>query len=246
MHKLFDNPHYRRQLREMGLQESTAFGCAVAFLYQLHPDAAALVETEAAAIFDTKRHFTIGVHIRSGDKAFQHNHGTEEGLSTAEAAAKVLEPYGSVLECVETVRSTLAAPGKTVLLYVLSDSVDIRLAIRERYGQDNVLTTTHVPVEHVVAGNNGGVEATLTGKYLVAAEWWLFGATDYQVVYRGGFARISSLSYNTWNNLYVLGANPSYPYNATASLQDAGVLADNLGKCRPVPYGTVARMMPGI
>lgn len=168
---LFDNPHHADKLRNMGLTPENAFACIHRFLFRLAPSACDTVCMQHAQILDNagaRGTLRIAIHVRVGDNAF---------MSNEEAHWRIAEAHFS---CAEEIAATRTAPGQNVLFYFNSDSLPLRLAASERYG-NKVLTDLRASGQ-TDCSFHGGCSSINASFRLAVAQLDLFSRADVHVV----------------------------------------------------------------
>ena len=128
----FDNPYHRGQLEKLGLKRETCFACLFHFLFRLKSEAcsAACIRLRNGMLAAKEKNaLIIGIQIRIGDEFLVND--TQTPLSIAEKH----------LRCAENITRSLPM-GVAWKLLIISDSLKLKQAIRDRYGDDVVLADT--------------------------------------------------------------------------------------------------------
>ena len=213
MHQLVDHPRYAAKLSGMGLTIDNALGCGLDFLFA--PKAAVLARVqpqmdELRLSAGSACHLPlVAVHLRTGDAAaFDHR-----------SQANIHRDISGPANCIENVRSYVdnvhashLQPGdtceaiakKSSRLYIISDSVHVRRALKHRFPDATINMDTKP--EHT---SRHPENITVAGLELAAGEFWLFRMADYHIVtIRSGFGRAAAVAgpsrHPGWRRGYLL------------------------------------------
>ena len=140
--RLFDSPRYRQRLFDFGLRPETCLACA--FHYLFRPSAAVenLYGNTFRRLADNKPILKIGIAVRVGDEVFG---GRDKREQDDEAYLwSIAEPY---FDCASQIEATRAQPGQRVLIYLISESLNLRQLAKERLG-DKILTDSSTRYDH--------------------------------------------------------------------------------------------------
>ncbi|GLC46871.1 hypothetical protein PLESTM_001936600 [Pleodorina starrii] len=179
---MFHNIHHQRTLYEkFRLRPSTAFGCMYNYLFFPKPETLAVVQNQVWEVLAAE--LVIGVQIRTDDRYMRNN---------ADMDPSAVEPYKKNFACAQSLERALgvsASPSLKVRWLLVADSGTVRHRALEWYG-DKIITYTASKPTHV---SSSGTEDIL-GSRLAAAEHWMFGMTDYQVIaWWSGYGRTASM-----------------------------------------------------
>ncbi|KAG2445563.1 hypothetical protein HXX76_000176 [Chlamydomonas incerta] len=177
---LFQNAYHQRALRAMGLRASTAFGCAVNYLLFPRPETLEVIKEEMDQVLAAPMVF--GVQIRTDDK-----HMAGQDLAESYAAQ-----YRYMFECAESMERAIGIlPGGPIApkWFLVSDSVVVRQQAQIWYPNKTIVYMRSKP-RHVSDSATGDMH----GSRLAAAEHWVFGMTDYQVIHWwSGYGRTAAM-----------------------------------------------------
>ena len=186
---LFDNPVYTKELYNLGLRPETAFGCAIDFLFA--PSIA--VRTYFAHEFRvmSSSMLKIGIQIRLGDGYLKG--GTDEKY--ADASFKGVQQF---FACAEHLVHTFAAVDQQAVLFLVSDSLQVRQQAKTEYGK-LLITKVDSP------GHSKHTEGSeqIRSMIYAAGEHWLFGMADYHVISNvNSFGKSGALRSRKWHSMY--------------------------------------------
>ena len=229
LHHLFEIPGFRTQMEEeLGVSLENAFGCALDFLFWPKNEFHYTLKNEE----DLRRTISegrpvIGLHLRSGDTVFKTGTGVVNDLSG------VNRTFHGAIACVEEIQKrVIVQHGAPAVLLVLSDDMLVRRSMAEIFSNYVVAYNDVLKPEHSGPFQASGV--TVQGLQTAAAEFWMFGVSDYQITWRySGFGRAAAVR-----------TMPSKPINM--------YVLENYAEPRPcgptdqVSFLDVARMLPGI
>ena len=198
---LFDNPHYRQQLQEMGLRPETAFHCAMNFLFQ--PTMAVQMHFQREFEIMSSDIFKVAIQLRLGNYFTAGNSSLHARFAGEKHAEPELKSVQHFFSCAEELAQTFNIRGEQVAWLVVSDSLDIPRLASEAY-PERVLTQAVQP-GHVAATEG---QAKQLAMIQAAGEHWLVGMTDYQVISaKGGFGKTGALRKQSWHTMYRLPVN---------------------------------------
>jgi len=199
VHKLVDHPRYAAKLSAMGSTIDNALGCGLDFLFA--PKAAVLARVqpqmnELRQQAANACHLPIlAVHLRTGDA------DNFERRSHSDVPRDISGPT----DCIENIRSHIDSvrakhvqPGglceavatNKSRLFIISDNVQVRRALKHRYPDATIKMDTKPEHSFRQADN-----ITLAGLELAAGEFWLFRMADYHIItIRSGFGRAAAVA----------------------------------------------------
>lgn len=178
------NPFHRKQLLNWGLRPDTAFACAYEYLFSPQVDRfSAEMRREIRQLEDARDAVRIGLQVRVEDQVFTGRDNTS------------LERADAFLRCATQVESyRVVGPQDKVLWYFMSDSLTLRRAVKEKYG-DKVITNIEQEATHPDCYWVGGCpedgpsaeDRAVAALLFAVSNMHAFSKTDYQV--RGRFFR---------------------------------------------------------
>ena len=179
-----NNSANRKALHDFGLKSGqTAYQCAFFFLFK------PTMEVERRYINTWTRladpaPLKIGIHIRAGDSEFAYEHSLQRGRL-------MLQAYQNYFLCAQEIENTRRKMNQTVLWYLISDSLSLRLAAHEHYGDK--LIVEKIKAMHLdcamtnMTCSNSGQNMSMI---MAAGEMLAFSLADYHVTGKNsGFAR---------------------------------------------------------
>lgn len=200
-YRLFENPHHAPALRAMGLRPEHAFYCAFHFLFAPSAPTRELMAATQAALTGDPSALKIGIQIRFNDTV----------LTKDMPGPALLHQKLHMFACAQEIENDRRTPGQKVIWYLISDSVALRRAAREKYG-DKVLTDDRMRPAHLDCEINGQKCDAESVKYVLrsaVAEMLLFSLTDYQVITFGsGFGRAGAFLSPHWRRIYTVEHAP--------------------------------------
>jgi hypothetical protein len=220
-----NNPYHKATFAERGVPPDDAFMCG--FFWLCWPNAAvqAYYQQFWEPLSD-RAALKIGLQIRTGDGVFRG-----EAVSDA-AKAAALSRGASYFECAQGVEDLHKLPGQKVIWFINSDSVVLRIAAKEKYG-DKVLTDTTLKMVHPdCKGQNPGAcgQSSMDASFQHSLGSMItFAMLDYHVVtVDSGFGRLGSYMSGRWGNDYELRpgekCDPKSPLpKSTTNIYFAGV-----------------------
>eukprot|EP01038_Epipyxis_sp_PR26KG_P017036 gene17036-23418_t len=183
--RIFENSNYRIILEKYGLNPYNAFGCIVNYLIKPRVEIFHPIIDQFLKITDPNpKILKIGIQIRVGDWQFNK---ADQSIN--------LNHFRSFFECAQQIENFAMKPSNdgtsnytSSLWYFLSDSKQLRIAAKHKYG-DKIITNTDIITEHSakessvcsIEGNNN-CTVSLTGYTTAAAEWYTLGFADYFVI----------------------------------------------------------------
>lgn len=170
-HLIKDSP-YGAKLREYGINPVYSVHCAFHYIFRPNDD---LLEMSAPITqpFLDKSTIKIGIQIRTGD-----DHMWEDTKLTVNSS-KYYENFFNCAKHLEETRIAKEHPGKKVLWYFISDSLDLKRDAVSKFGEGKVFANTeHRPVHTGTGGHEKGGKALK----LLFAEQISFSLCDYFIV----------------------------------------------------------------
>jgi len=196
--RMFDNPFFKRTLFDMGLSPDTAFGCAFNFLFQPNLEMLNRLFFEELKYLQDPFLTKIGIQIRVGDWQLL-NPSLQNSAVPENALGGKVGDIECFFRCAEQIERERSPHNRTVWFFI-SDSMVVRKIAKQRYGA-KLITKLDGIIEHVQDGNKNGD----LGFAYAAAELWLFGLTDYQVISStSSFGRVGALRSMQWHSLYTI------------------------------------------
>ena len=217
--RLFDNPHHRRKMFDMGLRPETAFACGFRFLFA--PNGMTRDETgwqlaeehllpghfpdddeeEEKALELAQDVLRIGIQIRVGDFVFN---------KPGKAQALQLQDYMSYFDCAREIEKHKRT-NKTskVVWYLVSDSQRLKELALDKFGPDLLVTSTEAS-RHVICAKDGLTDCSESDDMAdslaaAAADMMGLAETDYIVLTRkSGFGKVAAWLNMRWHNVWWL------------------------------------------
>ncbi|KAG2483130.1 hypothetical protein HYH03_017976 [Edaphochlamys debaryana] len=175
---LFHNAMHQRQLYALGLRPSTAFGCALNMMFFPKPETFAVVLEEMNQLL--LEPLVIGVQIRTND----------DHMGGRDLPDDAINGYKIMLDCAASFEQHLGRGPLNAKFFVVSDSAIVRQRAMEQWYPGKVIVYLRTKPVHI---NNSGKD-DLHGSRLAAAEHWLFGMTDFQIVHWwSGYGRTAAM-----------------------------------------------------
>jgi hypothetical protein len=197
------NPFHKQQLWSFGLTPETAFMCG--FFYLCSPNAA--VQKLYKPYWDNLSQpglLRIAIMVRVGDHVFRGNAQTDN----SSAVAYLNGPGDTYFRCAAAIEKAFALPGQAVVWYVMSDSLALRQAAKEKFGE-KVLTDLGTKVVHPDCKTHNP-EACSVGAMNLSMQHSLgqlftFSLADYHIYTRdSGFGRLGAWASGKRANLFEL------------------------------------------
>lgn len=188
---LFDNPSYKQMFFDMSLRPEDAFGCALNYLFA--PSLA--VRNYFAHEFGVMSSslLKVGIQARLGDSNLR---GGTEG-AYAEASLPSVQHF---FDCAQHLLQTFHQPEQGTVIFLVSDSLDVRLQARDVYGE-LLMTKLDEPGHTQLTTGEHQRQAMIHA----AGEHWLFGMADYHVISSvGNFGKSAALRSRQWHSIYSL------------------------------------------
>ena len=229
LHRLFEISGFRKQMEEeLGVSLENAFGCALDFLFWPKNEFHYTLKNEEGlrrTIFEGRP--VIGLHLRSGDAVYKTGTGVVNDVSG------VNQTFHEAIACVEEIQKhVMVQHGIPAVLLVLSDDMLVRRSMEEFFPNYVVAYNDALKPEHT--GPFQGFGVTTQELQTAAAEFWMFGVSDYRITWRfSGFGRAAAVR-----------TIPSKPINMYV-LEDYAK-PQPCGPTDQVFFLDVARMLPGI
>lgn len=229
LHHLFEIPGFRMRMEErLGVSFEDAFGCALDFLFWPKNDFKyALENEEILRSTVSKGNPVIGMHLRSGDAVFKTGRGLAKDFE------EVRKMFRGAVNCVEDLQKHVVLQhGVQAILLILSDDMFVRRAMAQIFPDYVVVYNDVVKPEHTGPFQSSGISAQ--GLQTAAIEFWMFGATDYQITSKSsGFGRAAAAR-----------TLPSKPMHMFV-LEDYAKL-QSCGPADEVSFQDLARLLPGL
>ena len=188
---MFDQPFLKKKLTKLGLKKSTAFGCALRYLFKPRPETFLPILPTLETLVEPNI-LKIAIHIRTHDGVLVYGN-------------KIHFPnYFPYFTCAEQIEKF--NPSSKVKWLLFTDSIELREQALKYYG-NKLQTTLDVPVEHSAKEMvcPGQTCVSNEGFQLSAAEWWSLGLADYHVVgIQGGYGKTASMRAGRLNSTYLI------------------------------------------
>eukprot|EP01035_Chromulina_nebulosa_P033014 gene33014-44169_t len=121
------NSGNRADLHRLGITSGhTAYQCAFFFLFKPTHEVVRRYHKTWTRLADPAP-LKIGIHIRLGDEEFAGQQSLERGRT-------LLQDYQNYFLCAQEIENTRRIANQTVIWYLISDSLSLRLAAHEKYG----------------------------------------------------------------------------------------------------------------
>lgn len=139
----------RQQLQNWGLTKHTAFTCAWQYLFPVPQQGVAVRAQSISQRLRTSPALKIGLQVRLGDFELARSKAWDEGL-----AAAYLNAAKRHIDCAEQIEARWATeyPGRPIQWFVISDSRNLRIALKNKYGTKIVTDDESMP-QHVDCNN---------------------------------------------------------------------------------------------
>jgi hypothetical protein len=192
---MFDKPFLKKKLTSMGLTKSSAFGCALRYLFRPRPEVFVplLPTLQTLTLPDTLK---IAIHIRTHDGVLVYGNKIR------------FENYLPWFRCAEQIESfALHSHHQQAVWVFYTDSIELRRKVLAKYGSDKVRVATDVPVEHSAKEMVCPLQSCVTqdGFNTAAAEWWNLGLADYHVVgIQGGYGKTAVMRTGRLKSTYLI------------------------------------------
>ncbi|KAI8142183.1 hypothetical protein BJV82DRAFT_615859 [Fennellomyces sp. T-0311] len=205
---------YPDQLEKVGLTKENAFRCIMDYLFRPTVGARQFINAYKH-MFEMESILSIGLQIRTGDS----------GIVNPGKDTNTLEMWDYFMICANQLREAKRATHhKQVVYFLITDSARLRdefvslnydKAKAQQFLGDNhqdvTMVVTGLPIEHVEARTirpkfmNNKTEAslsadeqqTLAGVNAAVIENWLLSYTDYRLISRQGFGKLSAFHSNS-------------------------------------------------
>ena len=192
---MFEKPSLKKKLSKLGLTKSSAFGCALRFLFRPRPEVfIPLLPTLDALTLPGI--IKIAIHIRTHDGVLVYGNKIQ------------FEQYRSYFRCAEQIENFATHSTNQKAIWVFfTDSIELRHKVLEKYGPHKVRVAIDVPVEHSAKEMVCPFETCVTesGFNIAAAEWWSLGLADYHVVgIQGGYGKSAVMRTGRLNSTYLI------------------------------------------
>eukprot|EP00884_Botryococcus_braunii_P023637 jgi/Botrbrau1/9958/Bobra.0012s0053.1 len=204
--KLFNNPYHAEYLYSIGLRPETSFGCIFQYLFRPIPTVLEMYRHDMKVLTDPVI-LKIGIQVRCGDHVF-HENATHVGSS-------LLPRFLPMFQCAEDIEKTKLIPGQRSKWVLISDSLDLRLAAIERFG-DKIVTWTGTKPMHTShdVSHSSDYNHSVAILQNIVGEHWVFGLTDYQIITEySGVGRTAALRSLKSTTIYSFNAYESRNYS---------------------------------
>lgn len=229
LHRLFEIPGFRKEMEgDLEVSLKNAFGCALNFLFwpknEFHYT---LKNEEALRRTISEGRPVIGMHLRSGDAVFR------TGTGVVNDVFGVNYTFHGAIACAEEIQKrVIVRHGIPAVLLVLSDDMLVRRSMTVIFPNYVVAYNDVLKPEHTGPFQGSGI--TVKGLQTAAAEFWMFGVSDFQITSKySGFGRAAAMR-----------TLPSKPMNMYV-IEDY-TKPQPCGPTDQVSFLDVARMLPGI
>lgn len=184
----------------MGVNPSTAFACAMDYLFRVRPETLKPYAAELAALSNPDT-LKIGIQIRVGDKVF----------TTGEDDATVAF-YAAFFDCATQLEASRRRyPEHRVVWYLISDSVRLRRLAAEAFGP-KLLTSLGTTVKHTRKKRDTDPAEVQRAFRAAVAEVWLFSLCDYHVPsLHSGFGRTGAYMSGRYHHYYPVAFDKETP-----------------------------------
>lgn len=217
---IFDNPHHKSELKQMGLRRETTFRCVIDFLLQLKPSACGTTCQQIKTQITTARDqgvIIIGIQVRVGDNVF------EPGFNLS----AIPDPSRHHLACANKLSNRFRMIGKTVKYFFISDSQALRTQIKLKLG-NQVFTDDNFTPSHIHESQSGfdSKARALAGS---ASDIYLFSLAHIHVISKtSGFGQKAAFLSDASNKIHIFfgddGVNCSLTkYSVDSATQWSGV-----------------------
>jgi hypothetical protein len=183
--RMFENHNYRLRLSRYGLNPDNAFGCILNFLMAPKPQIFAPFYPQLMTMSNMSI-LRIGIQIRAGDQLLMSN-----GNHTVN-----IHDYMTFFRCAQQIESFAQHPGQQSIWYLMTDSLALRQEAKKKFG-NKLLVAMNATVEHTSKEDNVCKEnCTVSDRGFqdAAAEWWMFGWSDYFVISKySGYGRSAAM-----------------------------------------------------
>jgi hypothetical protein len=192
---MFEKKYLKKKLSSLGLTKSSAFGCALRYLFRPRPKVFVPLRPtlEALTLPDTIK---IAIHIRTHDGVLVHGNKIK------------FENYASYFRCAEQIEEfAVQATNQKVVWVFFTDSIELRHKVLKKFGSEKIRVATDVPVEHSAKEMVCPFQTCVseTGFNTAAAEWWSVGLADYHVVgIQGGYGKSAVMRTGRLNSTYLI------------------------------------------
>ena len=149
--KLFDNPNHKEELKRMGLTAENAFSCAFFYLFQPNARLQGLYSHLWQALSSLEpQQLKIGLRVRVGDAdGFRSSGKSIDGEA-------LLAKHMHFFQCAEQIEQNANSSSsscrvgghcnRSVIWFLISDSLELRLAARRRFGDKLLTDVSHRPL----------------------------------------------------------------------------------------------------
>ena len=206
--RMFENPHYGKKLRDLGLTPETAFGCAFRYLFTPNKEVIDRYR-DYISILDQPNILKIGISIRVGDRVFR-----EDINQTKEKIEEEWNKVDSYFKCAKEIEETRKTEKQSVIWYLMADSLLIRREAKKRY-QNKILTDVDTIYGHTRFRENKIERDNITKTAFekntmenVAGNLLLFSMTDYHIIpLHSGFGRTGAFLSLREHRIYQISSN---------------------------------------
>ncbi|CAI7891610.1 unnamed protein product [Closterium sp. NIES-54] len=179
--------------RATGLRPPYAFGRILRFLVRPRKEVWPLVARLLQEMREV-RTVVVGVHVRLSDSVVRDPHATTSSATPASMTA-ALEAAVLTLACAKAVEDMWYPPPLTVRWMLITNSIDLKTAIRSRF-PGKILETDFVPRHSQAFGNKGKEqerEEAEQGYREMVAEWLLLSSCNSFVLPVSGFSLTAAM-----------------------------------------------------
>lgn len=204
--RIFQKSPHVSQIQQMGLLPATTFGCIINFLFRPKPKIFVPLLPVLQRFKRAEGSLIIGIQIRAGD----------DQMFGRSAAADNVDHFEAYFNCASQIESFARLSSQPVVWFLVTDSLPLRKSAAAKYG-DKLITSLDVPIEHsakeesVCNGGRGDCSVSAAGFSAAAAEWWLLGATHYQVIsVMSGYGRTAGMRSLNSNSIFSVGGGQGH------------------------------------
>lgn len=216
---LANNPYHKSQFFRMGISPGKAFMCGMLFLCTPNEAVQALYQRYWDVLKDDKA-LKIGVNIRIGEHVYKG-----EGEYNATTKQAMLDKGARFFDCAAKLEKAFALPGQRVVWFLTSDSLLLRKAAADEYG-DKILTDLERKPVHPDCRSFNPEECQEDAMNLAMVhsigQMFTFSMADYHILPQNrGFARVGAWLSGRWKNVYELPDDDSLCDPATPTDPEA-------------------------
>lgn len=194
---MFDHPYLKYKLSKLGLKKSTAFGCALRYIFKPRPEIFLPILPTLETLVKPNV-IKIAIHIRTHDGVLVYGNKINfNNYASYFTCAKQIEEFSN---------SKKKEEKKEVVWLLFTDSIELRKKALKRYG-NKLQTTIDVPIEHSAKEMicPGQTCVSNEGFQIAAAEWWSLGLADYHIIgIQGGYGKTALMRAGRLNSTYLI------------------------------------------